>query len=117
MSRENSLDWQSNNLKHLRDLCTDLNTESGSEGETAQEISTVIRVLNEHLESLSYSPNSIVANGTYDTYGMPKDPIKKENDEISKIKFEIRSVKGVLLSAKNFPGGRRAAFPQTTAAG
>ena len=113
---DSSTELQTSQLKHLSDLCKELGAENDSEGDTNQEISTILKVVQEHLESLNLPTNAFTANAMYDAYGLPKDG-KKDEDEVSKIKSEIRSVKGVLLSARNFPGGRRANFPQTASAG
>ncbi|KAI9717440.1 MAG: hypothetical protein M1828_007202 [Chrysothrix sp. TS-e1954] len=109
-------DIQAFKLLHLSSLCKDLNTETDSEGDTSQEVSTVIKVLHEHLDSLSLPATAFTVNAAYDAYGMPRDG-KKDEDEISKMKSEIRSVKGVLLNARNFPGGRRANFPPSASVG
>lgn len=79
-----------------------------------QETLTVIRVLQEYLESLAYPVYSNVSaysavggSAASGGFGAAKD---NKDDELTRFKTEIRSVKGTLLSARNFPSssGRRA---------
>jgi hypothetical protein len=44
------------------------------------------------------------------TYGLPKSKDGKE-DQIEVLKNDIRAVKGVFLSARNFPAGGRNTTP------
>lgn len=65
---------------------------------------TVIRVLHEYLESLAfpaYSGAGVYGSGQVGGYGANGE--RKEDDEVSRFRNEIRSVKGSLLSARNFP--------------
>lgn len=69
----------------------------GLEEDEDIELSTTVNVLREYLDSLAY------AAPVYNySYSAPKD----ENDEISKLKTEIRALKGVMLSTRSFPKGR-----------
>ncbi len=107
-----TIEMQAKQLTRITSLFTDLNTDSSSEGQTAQEISTTIKVLSDYLHSMTYPPNMpFVPNvGTFGNEGE-----KTVEDEISKMKAEIRGVKGVLLSARHFPSGRRGMFPPAAA--
>jgi len=106
------VEMQAKQLTRITSLFTDLNTDSSSEGQTAQDISTTIKVLNDYLHSMAYPPNvPFVPNvGTFGNEGE-----KTVEDEISRMKAEIRGVKGVLLSARHFPSGRRGMFPPAAA--
>lgn len=70
-----------------------------SESHVDGQIQTEINALKTYLETLMYKPPSFTY-GSNVTYGAKKD----EDDEIGRLKKEIRAVKGVLLSARNFPG-------------
>jgi hypothetical protein len=67
------------------------------EEEDDLELSTTINVLKEYLDSLAY-----VAPVYNYSYNAPKD----ENDEISRLKTEIRALKGAMLSTRSFPKSR-----------
>lgn len=60
-------------------------------------------VLREYLDGMAFVPPSYNF-GYGGTNGVGK---KEEEDEISRVKLGIRGVKGVLLSARSFPGGVR----------
>lgn len=104
-----------NFLTYLRTCASTLTTDHlVPETESAQEISTVIRVLNEYLESMAYpaSRDGGAYGGSYsviDNHGAGQGVFgtegKKKVDEVGNLRAEIRSVKGVLLSARIFPGG------------
>lgn len=70
-----------------------------SESHSGGQIQTEINNLKTYLDTLMYKPPSFTY-GSSVTYGAKKD----EDDEIGRLKKEIRAVKGVLLSAKSFPG-------------
>jgi hypothetical protein len=64
-------------------------------------------VLREQLDSLAYvAPNyGFTGVAGYTTGNVAN---KEKDDEILMVKAEIKSMKGVLLSARSFPGGVRA---------
>lgn len=107
-----AVETQSKQLSRITSLCTDLNTDSSSEGQTAQEISTTIKVLNDYLYSMTYPPNAPYVPNV-GPFGNESE--RTTDDEISRMKTEIRGVKGVLLSARHFPSGRRGMFPPAAA--
>jgi hypothetical protein len=98
---------QTSRLKSLKDSLAGLVEESTSEGYGTVELETTISVLREQLDSMAYLvPNyGFAALGGYGA-GILGD--KEKDDEISRIKAGIKSMKGVLLSARSFPGGVRA---------
>lgn len=55
--------------------------------------------LKKYLDSLMYNPPTF-SYGAGSAFGAKKD----EDDEIGRVKREIRAVKGVLLTARSFPG-------------
>lgn len=86
---------------NLNEVELALSQESHAEGTVQTEINS----LKTYLDTLMYTPPSFTYGGGMQ-YGKKPD----EDDEIGRIKKEIRAVKGVLLSAKNFPVG--AGMPQ-----
>lgn len=81
-------------LQTLHAHLSDLLTSNDAQMDSSQQVKGHVNDLQNYLDSLAYgslmTPN-----------GLPGDSWKE--DEISKVKAEIRSVKGVLLSARNFP--------------
>ena len=86
---------------NLNEVELALSQESHAEGTVQTEINS----LKTYLDTLMYTPPSFTYGG-----GMQYSKKPDEDDEIGRIKKEIRAVKGVLLSAKNFPVG--AGMPQ-----
>lgn len=68
---------------------------SKSQMDSVQQVNSHVKDLQNYLDSLAYG-NIIIPTGVHG---------EVSKDEISKVKAEIRSVKGALLSAKNFPSG------------
>jgi len=94
---------QTNRLNGLNKSLTGLLEESASEGQENSDLSTSIGVLREYLDGLAYvTPSFTYGAGGYG-FGATGG---KEDDEISRAKANIRGVKGVLLSARSFPGVR-----------
>lgn len=111
-------------LTRITALCAEFKADSTSEGETSQEITSVLKVLGDYLDEMAYS--QAYANDALTMYGASSAGAKKPEDEISRMRAEIRGIKGVLLSARNFPaiaggggggggGSRRAMFPPVQA--
>ncbi|EER29110.1 Peroxisomal membrane anchor family protein [Coccidioides posadasii C735 delta SOWgp] len=68
--------------------------------------------LQTYLDSLAYSSPSYLSSSLYGTYGDDSKGDKQgmssgEADAIAAFRAEVRSAKGVLLSARNFPAGVR----------
>jgi len=94
---------QTNRLNGLNKSLTSLLEDSVSEGQETADLSTSLSVLREYLDGLAYvAPSFTYGAGGYG-YGATGG---KEDDEISRAKANIRGVKGVLLSARSFPGVR-----------
>ncbi|KFY30279.1 hypothetical protein V493_02026, partial [Pseudogymnoascus sp. VKM F-4281 (FW-2241)] len=62
--------------------------------------------LKKYLDSLMYNPPTF-SYGAGSAFGAKRD----EDDEIGRVKREIRAVKGVLLTARSFPGVGAAGYP------
>ncbi|KAI4143361.1 MAG: hypothetical protein LQ340_007034, partial [Diploschistes diacapsis] len=92
---------------HLSEL-----SETGRDAlETEEETRTGLGNLQAYLEELAYggAKSAMSWEGGYGPLGEPmggaRRPQGSSMDEVAKFKAEIRSVKGVLLSARNFPSG------------
>lgn len=99
-----TLEEQTNRLSSIKSHITNLNEASTSEGQEVSQLSTCISILREYLESLAYVPPSY-PYGTGGLYGGAGPKNEALDDEIAKVKAQIRGVKGVLLSARSFPAG------------
>ncbi|KAK5004134.1 hypothetical protein LTR28_009303 [Elasticomyces elasticus] len=86
---------------HLAELVTDRNQNS----ESSQDLFSTMKDLEHYLDTLIY------ARYTSNDFSTSGDALAKSNsgrDAADALKDEIRGVKGVLLSARTFPGGRAA---------
>jgi hypothetical protein len=91
---------QMSRLEVLKTHLKEIQANSTTEGENTSELETTVVVFREYLDGMAYVAPSY-------NYGfMPSG--KDEDDEIGRVKAGIRGVKGVLLSARSFPGGVRA---------
>jgi hypothetical protein len=105
-----ALNEQSSRLSSLKSALQGLVDDSTSEGHNVTELDGTIGVLKEYLDSMAYvTPNYGYGgmSGGYNGTGLYSNS-KDQDDEISRVKAGIRGVKGVLLSARSFPGGVRA---------
>lgn len=94
-----TVEVQTSRLSALGTHLQDLRQNSQSEAEDSTELSTTLDVVREYVQSLAFS--TATYGNTFNGYpGVDKE---ENNDEISKIKAQIRGVKGVLLSARTFP--------------
>lgn len=101
------LNDQTNRLSSLKTALQGLVEGSASEGSDVIELEGTIGILRDYLDGMAYVAPTYGYGGVsgYNAggYGASKDA----DDEISKVKAGIRGVKGVLLSARSFPGGVR----------
>ncbi|KAE8147756.1 peroxisomal membrane anchor protein conserved region-domain-containing protein [Aspergillus avenaceus] len=106
-------------VKRLEVLRSHLQEFSDSEKQSSSSDNNVRTSLNElhhYLDGLLYSKSGYGPATGYGAYSSPAFDSsnnaaglgKGEEDAISSFKSEIRGVKGALLSARNFPGGRGA---------
>ncbi|RDW75684.1 hypothetical protein BP5796_06505 [Coleophoma crateriformis] len=99
--RPTALNSQTEVLKGMQVRFTELIEDTTSEGQDQSDLSATINILKDYLDGLAYvTPSYTYGVGGYNTNSADKD------DEISKVKQQIRGVKGVLLSARSFPAAR-----------
>ncbi|KZF19858.1 hypothetical protein L228DRAFT_250283 [Xylona heveae TC161] len=90
------------------------------DAETNSEVTTSMRDLSTYLDGLTYSSAYWSSSGSYlgSVSGAGLGGVgsaKNDDDGITKFRNEIRSVKGVLLSARNFPTGPGRVTPSSFA--
>ncbi|KAK8905778.1 hypothetical protein QC760_005688 [Botrytis cinerea] len=99
---------QTSRLTTLQGTLSSLLEDSTYESSTSEELETKMSMLKEYLQGLVFStPTFSYGSGGFGNGG-DRNGNKEGEDEIAKVKKEIRGVKGVLLSARSFPGGVRA---------
>jgi hypothetical protein len=97
------LDDQTARLTSLSVSISGLVEDSAAEGLEVNELSTTMNILREYLDGLAYVAPTYGYGNSYG--GLGASGAKDLDDEIGKVKASIRGVKGVLLSARSFPGG------------
>jgi hypothetical protein len=95
-----TIDAQTTAAREINSNLSDVDLALSSELHENGNLSSEITKLKEYLDGLMYSPPTY-SYGTGIGYQSNK---KEENDEIGKLKREIRAVKGVLLTTRSFPG-------------
>jgi hypothetical protein len=75
-----------------------------AQSEGFEDVKTLLDVFRDDLDSMTYGGHSEFVGG-YDIYGSAKK--NEPEDEIRKVRDNIRRVKGVFLSARNFPVSTR----------
>jgi hypothetical protein len=90
---------------HLKDLETSGKSNLDTEDDIAKQLSALTSYLNEMSFSSPYYRYG--ANYSWSTPSAGSTSGSAKDDEIEKLKTEIRSVKGVLLSTRNFPRGQK----------
>jgi hypothetical protein len=76
-----------------------------SQGEDYDNVRTVVDVLRDEVDALSYAPYS--SSSAQYSFLSPMGRRAEPEDEIRKAKDNIRRVKGILLQARNFPASVR----------
>ncbi|PVH83879.1 hypothetical protein DL98DRAFT_652306 [Cadophora sp. DSE1049] len=98
------LSTHTSRLQTLKSSLEGLIKDSSSEGIETAELEGTMGILREYLDGLAFvQPSYSYGVGGYGGGGGGRSG-KDEDDEIGKVKKEIRGVKGVLLSARSFPG-------------
>ncbi|KAK4172084.1 putative PEX14/17 peroxisomal biogenesis factor 14/17 [Triangularia setosa] len=99
---ESAMSYQSRRLGGLVSSLKQVNEGLVSQTEGYADVKTVLEVLRDDLDGLASqtSGDYMSGGGGYNMYGSRQEP----DDEIKKAKENIRRVKGVLLSTRNFPG-------------
>ncbi|KAK2003526.1 hypothetical protein LX36DRAFT_650935 [Colletotrichum falcatum] len=96
-------DWQAEKLARLKSSADLLKTTVVTDAEDLADLKSRMDVLKDDLVQLAYpSPQDY---GNYSFYGGPRK--NEPDDEIKKARDNIRRVKGVLLSTRNFPASAR----------
>jgi hypothetical protein len=80
-------------------ILSEVDLSISSELHEASNLQAGIDDLKKYLDTLMYTPPTF-SYGSGSAYGPKRD----EDDEIGRVKREIRAVKGVLLTARSFPG-------------
>jgi hypothetical protein len=93
------LSGHENRLKIMSSHLNDLQTSNSSITEKEDHVNKQLSTLTSYLNDLTYS------SPYYRYGGWGSDLTANKDDEIEKLKTEIRGVKGVLLSTRNFPRG------------
>ncbi|SPJ82871.1 uncharacterized protein FTOL_10075 [Fusarium torulosum] len=93
-----------NQLNSLNKTLSGLKDAYRSQSEGMDKIKTAVDVLRDDLDTMTYTAYPDHSMG-YDLYGRSRKP--EPDDEIRKVRDNIRRVKGVLLSTRNFPASAR----------
>jgi hypothetical protein len=96
-----------NRLKIMASHLKDLQHSNVSLTEKDDDVSKQLTTLTSYLNDLTYSSPYYRYGGSYGGWS-GTDTTGNKDDEIEKFKTEIRGVKGVLLSTRNFPRGASA---------
>lgn len=91
-------------LAKLSKTLTDLKNEVRAQSEDMEDIKTIVDVFRDELDAMTYAGQNDYLAG-YDVYGRSRKA--EPDDEIRKVRDNIRRVKGVLLSTRNFPASTR----------
>lgn len=75
-----------------------------AQSEGFEDVKTLLDVFRDDLDGLTYGGHTEFVGG-YDIYGSAKK--NEPEDEIRKVRDNIRRVKGVLLSTRNFPASTK----------
>ncbi|KAK7180106.1 hypothetical protein DPSP01_011156 [Paraphaeosphaeria sporulosa] len=99
---------------HLRELQSTRSNDTAS----SDSLKTQLSDLQTYLSDMSYQNQYYSSSGGFygGTYGLPKTGDGKD-DQMEVLKNDIRAVKGVFLSARNFPAGGRNPAPLGRAGG
>jgi hypothetical protein len=102
-----------NRLKIIKSHLQELEATRSNGSTSADSLKTKVSDLTTYVSEMSYQ-NQYYSNSFYGAnYGMPSGKDGK-NDKIEVLKNDIRAVKGVFLSARNFPAGGRNNPPTPT---
>lgn len=105
---------QENRLKIIKSHLQELETNRSSDGTSRDSLRTKVSELSSYLSEMSYQNQYYSNAGFYgSSYTLPGGKDGK-NDQIEAVKADIRAVKGVFLSARNFPGGGRSVSNMST---
>ncbi|KAF5709620.1 peroxin 14 17 [Fusarium mundagurra] len=103
-NNESAAKHNTNQLGILNKTLSGLKDEYRSQSEGMDKIKTAVDILRDDLDTMTYTAYPDHGTG-YDLYGRSRKP--EPDDEIRKVRDNIRRVKGVLLSTRNFPASAR----------
>lgn len=103
-NNESAAKHNTNQLGSLNKTLSGLKDEYRSQSEGMDKIKTAVDMLRDDLDTMTYTAYPDHSTG-YDLYGRSRKP--EPDDEIRKVRDNIRRVKGVLLSTRNFPASAR----------
>ncbi|PSN63580.1 hypothetical protein BS50DRAFT_602381 [Corynespora cassiicola Philippines] len=97
-----------NRLKILTSHLRELEATRSNDKASSDSLKTKLSDLSTYLSEMSYQNQYYNGMGSFygSNYGLPRGKDGKE-DQIEVLKSDIRAVKGVFLSARNFPAGGR----------
>ncbi|UNI16189.1 hypothetical protein JDV02_002650 [Purpureocillium takamizusanense] len=95
---------QAERLTTLAKTLSGIKDQFRTQSEDMDEIRTLLDVFRDDLDGMTYGGQTQFVGG-YDMYGTAKK--SEPEDEIRKVRDNIRRVKGVLLSTRNFPASTR----------
>lgn len=107
-----------NRLKILTSHLRELESTHSNDTASSDSLKTKLSDLSTYLSEMSYQNQYYSGMGSFygGNYGLPKSKDGKD-DQIEVLKNDIRAVKGVFLSARNFPAGGRNTAPLGRAGG
>ncbi|EMD96013.1 hypothetical protein COCC4DRAFT_184077 [Bipolaris maydis ATCC 48331] len=106
---------QENRLKIIKSHLQELESHRAGQGTSRDRLRTKISDLTTYLTDMDYQNQYYPAMGRYGaTFNWTGSSQESKNDQIEVLKGDIRAVKGVFLSARNFPTGGMSATPIPT---
>lgn len=106
---------QENRLKIIKSHLQELQTTNSSQSTSRDAVRTKVSDLTTYLTEMDYQNQYYPGTGRYgSTFGWSNGNQEFKNDQIEALKNDIRAVKGVFLSARNFPVGGRNVTPIPT---
>ncbi|KAG9185846.1 hypothetical protein G6011_07177 [Alternaria panax] len=103
---------QENRLKIIKSHLQELETNRTNDGKSRDTLRTKLSDLTTYLTEMEYQNQYFPSMGRYgSTFNWSGQSGNGQTDQIEVLKSDIRAVKGVFLSARNFPVGGRGAPP------
>ncbi|KAK1463653.1 hypothetical protein CCUS01_08341 [Colletotrichum cuscutae] len=102
---KSATDRQADKLTWFKNQAAWLKTTVVADADDVADLKSKMDVLKDDLVQLAYPSPSDYAGSSYSLYGGPRK--NEPEDEIKKARDNIRRVKGVLLSTRNFPASAR----------
>ncbi|EUC50486.1 hypothetical protein COCMIDRAFT_32305 [Bipolaris oryzae ATCC 44560] len=109
---------QENRLKIIKSHLQELESHRSGQSTSRDRLRTKVSDLTTYLTDMDYQNQYYPTIGRYGaTFNWTGNSQESKNDQIEVLKGDIRAVKGVFLSARNFPTGGRNATPIPTGRG